>query len=71
MFPKATVQKFLDGLSDPIKAEMRKNVEDIYKELNAELRKVQAMQGELIIAIDGLQEQHKLNEERWDLSKKA
>jgi len=69
MLPKAAVQQFLDGMSEPIKAEMHKHVEDIYKELNKELRKVQAMQGELVIAIDALKEQHQANEERWDLSK--
>jgi hypothetical protein len=71
MLPKAAVEKFLQGLSEPIKLEMRKHVDDIYKELNAELRKVQAMQGELRIAIDALAQQHKENEERWDLSKSS
>jgi len=71
MLPKAAVEKFLQGMSDPIKAEMHKHVEDIYKDLNKELRKVQALQGELVIAIDALKEQHEANEKRWDLSESS
>ena len=71
MLPKAAVEKFLQGLSEPIKAEMHKHVEDIYKELNVQLRKVQTMQGQLSVAIHALEDQHKENEKKWESLKSS